>query len=89
MTCLACPGASWPQITAAPCSLTMKLCWKDVTGPSIRGTTADTSALGCQDGSAMIACPPGEVQRADHEVRLPAEHARQLPFSDDAYQSLR
>src|ERR1700761_7383131 len=38
----------------------MKLCWNEVTGPSILGTTVDTSALGCQDGSAMIACPPGE-----------------------------
>src|ERR1700722_8266798 len=38
----------------------MKLCWKDVTGPSSLGTTVDTSALGCHDASAMTAWPPGE-----------------------------
>ena len=38
-----------------PCSLTMRLCWKDVIGPVSLGTTVDASALGCQDGSAMIA----------------------------------
>ncbi len=43
-----------------PWSLTMKLCWKDVTGPASLGTTVDTSALGCHDGSAMMASPPGE-----------------------------
>ena len=38
----------------------MKLCWKDVTGPASRGTTVDTLALGCQEGRAMTARPPGE-----------------------------
>jgi hypothetical protein len=43
-----------------PCSLTMKLCWKEVTGPASLGGAVDTSAFGCQEGSAMIAWPPGE-----------------------------
>ena len=38
----------------------MKLCWNDVTGPSSLGTTVDTPAFGCHDGSAMTARPPGE-----------------------------
>ena len=60
MICAAWVLASLPQIAAVPCSLTKKLCWKDVTGPASRGTTVDTSAFGCQEGSAMIARPPGE-----------------------------
>jgi hypothetical protein len=54
------PGGVVAQIAAVPWSLTMKLCWNEVTGPVSRGTTVDTSALGCQDGRAMTARPPGE-----------------------------
>ena len=84
MICPACPGASWPQITAAPCSLTMKLCWKDVTGPSILGTTVDTSALGCQDGSAMIACPPGECSAPTTKSVCPPNPEWTLPLTQVA-----
>lgn len=42
-------------MAAAPWSLMMKLCWKEVTEPVSCGTTVDTSAFGCQLGSAMIA----------------------------------
>ena len=69
------PGASrrGRRSGATPCSVTTAVCWNDVTGSSTSGTIVDTSALGCQDRSAIRAWPPVRVQRADDEVGLAAE----------------
>jgi hypothetical protein len=53
MISAACSRSELPNTRAIPCSLTMALCWKLVTGSLIRGTTVEHAALGCQDGSAM------------------------------------
>ena len=49
-----------PNTDAMPCSVTTALCWKLVTGSSMRGTIVETLAFLCHDGSAMNDWPPRE-----------------------------